>query len=306
MSEPLGNYQYEILRDEDDANPVRFGLGLPIDVPEDGFKPGGSTMRTDDQLLDGRDGVAFGADLETPGSWTFDTFTGPQCYDARTAKQAWRELIAVWPAKTTVRKTGGLQMLRYSIDGEVRRVYGRPRKREPNPNNDLLSGKMLGSIQFDLVDARSFSDDEHSVSLNSIPVATTGRKFPAKFPWRAAGAAEATSTVAAVTGFVEAPVRIQVEGPQTGFATGLSIRCALWEVKIRRLEAGEVVIVDSRPWVAAAVRPDGSGYPQALAAPTQVAGLELTPGSHQFFMSGVDPTGTAKATVFWRDAEASF
>lgn len=206
-------------------------------------------------------------------------------------------LAAVWvpPADRA------LVVLRYRLAERWRRVYGRPR-RMVLPTTGFLAhlGRADVVAEFDLASPLHFSDDASTVRLPIVPASPHGLRFTAvggpPLRWASADGEPAVRAVT-VGGDAPAPVTVTVHGPlSAGWVRigGTTVRLGV------DLAYDEQVTVDALAM--SITRGDGASWPGALAASTRMADLYLPPGTHDAYLGGIDVTGTAWASVTWRDA----
>ena len=242
-----------------------------------------------------RDGLLFGRDRGLAPVWTFTLTT--LTADETTAREALDAFAQAWrpPSSTTPLAHS---VLRYYLNGRWRRAYGRPRTITlPTSGSAMRTGRATIVATFQLADPLHYSDAESSLSLGIVPASSAGLAFPTAppFTWRSDGAPQ--SRFAVVGGDAPTPLRVMLTGP----VVRPWVRVGDVLVQLTgELAYDETLTVDAR--LMTITRADGASVPGALAPRTRMADLRLSPGSHEVTFGGSDLTGTATATVAWRDA----
>lgn len=272
---------------------VEFGPGCDVLVRE--FDPGAAAVASADVESPVSSGVMPGRDRRRGATWVFGLFTNER--DEVAARDAVRPLLAAWASGEDLRPLETLA-LRYRVADRWRRVYGRPRLfASPPPSAPLAQGRGDVSAEFFVSDPLHYSDAESSLTLGIVP-ASLGTIVPPVTPpleWLMVDGAMVRSLT--VGGDAPAPVSVTVRGPVRNAVVtvgGTAIRL------VRDLAWDESVTVDGRTLTIA--RADGASVPGMVSSRTRLSDLRLVPGVHSVEFSGLDETGTATATVAWRDA----
>lgn len=259
-----------------------------------GWDTSGIAYRSQDVASPSGDSVLMGRDRRAGGSWALRLRTlsgggeaGAQAHVA--------ELVRVWQPPPGPIVT---VPLRYRLAGRWRRVYGRPRGISL-PTTDIMvhQGRAEVEATFDLADPLHYSDAESSLSLGIVSASSAGLAFPTAppFTWRSDGAPQ--SRFAVVGGDAPAPLRVTFTGP----VVRPWVRVGDVLVQLTgELAYDETLTVDAR--LMTITRADGASVPGMLAPRTRMVDLRLPPGEHEVTFGGSDLTGTATATVAWRDA----
>lgn len=257
------------------------------------WESSGLEYRSQDADRPGGDGAIFGTDRRRAGSWAIGLRTLAE--DEAGAQSAVADLVRVWQPPEGALTTAPL---RYRLADRWRRVYGRPRAISL-PTTDILvhGGRADIEATFDLADPLHYSDAESSLSLGIVPASSAGLAFPTAppFTWRSDGAPQ--SRFAVVGGDAPAPLRVTFTGPVV--RPWVRVGGVLVELT-GSLAYDEVVTVDARAMTI--TRADGDSVPGMLGARVRLVDLRLPPGEHEVTFGGSDLTGTATATVAWRDA----
>lgn len=255
--------------------------------------------------------VWFGRDQLHPPVFTFHGATNAQSVGGALA--ASRGLQRVWWDEPLKAVPGSYQILRYNLDGVVRRVYGRARKCvvEHTPSSYVGTSNVL--MTFNLLSNHFFDDEQRSVSLSLIPNTTGGLVAPLTAPLTAVQMGEGKGgSISDVGGDAPAPFHVFFQGPverpwveMRGVVDPWSGRLVKpgWRIALSgSVGEGEVVRVSTFPGRLGAVRRGGGAV--SLTADSSLGRARLYPGSTSLMFGGVDPSGLSRATVVWRPAWA--
>lgn len=277
-----------------DLGGVPFGLGRSIEVET--FSPGPATWRVQDAEIPHQDGVMFGRDYLTPGTWSWELYTNTDTYED--ALVSGNELADVWINNSSRNTPGEVVPLRYQLGGVAKRVYGRPRRFALSVNNadGFLTGKMPIDVDFALADHLVYSDTESIVELD-VYISTVG---------------------GLVAPLVEPLTTLVTEGPREGAftvdtatdtwaiatffgpITDPFITVNGWRLQIRGSVAyDETLVVDPRPWKRSAMIGDTpAGH--MLDKSTRLDQMTLSNGEHELEFGGSDQSGDARVRLSWR------
>ena len=272
-----------------ELNGYAFGTGLPWRVAD--FDTGARAVRSQDSPWPNRDGRLLGREYDDGGQWAFLL----RHRGTDLALDAVADLRSAWQS---LRGPLEIVALKYRTERGERRVYGRPRGfRQISTPHGREVGLVDIEATFDLADPLHYSDAESSLSLGIIPASSAGLAFPTAppFTWRSDGAPQ--SRFAVVGGDAPAPLRVTFTGPVV--RPWVRVGGVLVELT-GSLAYDETVTVDSR--LMTITRADGDSVPGMLGARVRLVDLRLPPGEHEVTFGGSDLTGTATATVAWRDA----
>lgn len=280
-------------------NGVEFGgRAEPLIVTR--FEPGSHEVRGGDQPAPGRDGSIPVEDYLGGATWAFDISTNRE--DLAGARASGAALEAAWK-DPAVRLNSTVKVpLTYDIDGQRRRVYGRPGQ-FAGVAADLLATLGVGKItaDFRVLDPLHYDDDETSVVLTVVPATTGGLQAPLAAPLSTVRSSAPRAGMVTNTGDAATPLKVRFQGPITNpwvrSAAGLEVGIT------GTLAYDQTVTVD--PLAGTVTRQDGTPAAGLLTRKTQLTGTLLQPGPTELSFGGTDPTGTAKATLFWRNAHTS-
>lgn len=260
------------------------------------FEPGGADVRSQDSDRAGRDGVFPGADYLGGRLWAWElSARGTDLSDVLAANAS---LEKAW--RTTTRLQPGVNVpLSYELDGRWRRVYGRP-GRYSGIIPDYLASTGVGHIvcDFRVTDPLHYDDDDSSVTLTVVPATTGGLMAPLAAPLSTVRSSAPRAGVVSNTGDAPTPLKVKFKGPisnpwvrsSEGMEIGLS----------GTLAYDETVTVD--PLAGTVTRNGGASAAGMLTRKTRLSATLLDPGTTELTFGGTDSTGTATATLYWRNA----
>jgi hypothetical protein len=206
-------------------------------------------------------------------------------------ESAWRD-----PARL---RAGVSVPLSYLTAGRWRRVYGRP-GRYSGVTPDFLAVGGLGRIvcDFRVTDPLHYDDAESSVVLTIVPGTTGGLEAPLASPLSTVRSSAPRAGVVTNTGDAPTPLKVTFHGPVTNpwVRSSAGMEVALTGT----LAYDQTVTVDARS--GAVTRADGSPAGGMLTRKTRIPETVLQPGVTEFTFGGSDLTGTATATLAWRNA----
>jgi hypothetical protein len=181
-------------------------------------------------------------------------------------------------------------------------VYGRPR-RYSGIVPDFIAESGIGHIvcDFQVNDRRHYDDAETSVALTIVPATTGGLEAPLAAPLSTVRSSAPRAGIVANLGDSDTPVKVVFKGPVTNpwvrSSAGLEVGLT------GTLAYDQTVTVDSHSGLV--TRQDGSPAAGLLTRKTRLSTTWLQPGTTELTFGGVDPTGTATATLSWRNAYTS-
>jgi hypothetical protein len=290
----LADYQFCV-----DVDPVcPFGHGTPLNVTA--FDLGTGAVRHQDQPGGLSDTNVFGRDLRTPPSWTWSLFTDET--DPAAALEQLDVLAQVWD--NDVRLTSGdVVALRYTVAGRTRRVYGRPRRWTPQPDQ-LQRGKAHITCDFQLSEYETYYDDTEQ-AIPTIPIAPTQITgtyftFPLVFPLVMATAPVVYTEQAVVVGTQRTWLTPRMTGPVANPWVQIGTQRYALQGSI---PAGQTVRLSGRPWEAGIYNETtGTWGGLTLDPRSRLSQLRLPPGTYPITYSGLDATGSSVCSVRWNPA----
>lgn len=298
----LQDFQFELIPDVDhSADSFGFGLGLNVSVEKDGFDPGTAEWLTQDgqNPLDGS--TVMGRDTLAGPTWAWSAFVNEQeIGDALTTLSG---LTKAWRPRRAAGEPQRVSAVRYQLNGDRaaprRLIYGRPRRFNAPPNNQLLTGYIPVTMDFKCVDALHYDADMKTTGPVSFVVESDGGiTFPLTFPYSglpdssregaiSVGGDAPTWPIIRFTGPILNP-RIQWGDKEWGFTYNLL--------------DGDWLEIDTRPWKRTIMRKGGHNASGALNRRQYLSDMALEPGGYEIAFRGQSSTGTATCTVSWYDA----
>ena len=293
----LENYRFEL-------DGFEFGLGCS--VASESFDPGGVAWRK--QRADSpREGARyFGKDVSTAGKWAWSLFT--DATDDVSALDLLAQFKNVWRARAIRDTVGAVLPLTYKLGNRTRVVYGRPDNFAAPLDNKLLGGRIDITADFELVDDLTYDTAwKTSGIMGLLEESSGGFSVPFSVPFSTTGVSTGTEGHITVGGDEPTWAVIKFYGPNSGSAYDLmlSVDGGAWTANMSGpLVAGEVAILDSRPWVRTITREgDGSSYAGQMASKMWL--MKLEPGTHSLIFTASDTSGTSRCAVSWQEASSS-
>lgn len=289
----------DLLEKQYELGGVRFGTGSPVEILADGFTISSAAARTQDVDNPTGDGVRFGRDYKGSATWGFSMYS-----NASNEEEAWdfvRPLATAWDAEETRLNSGAVVPLRYKLAGQTRIVYGRPRRWSAVYTNALMGGRIDIEADFATVDDRSYSDVENSVPISLLPPTdpTVGVVAPFLVPFSSGPGSSVRQSSIYIGGDTPTPIWLTFVGE----IDDAFVRAGdYWTAGLPdRVNEGNPVTIDARPWVRAATQSTGGGV-RVNPRLTRISKMYLPPGYHELTFTGTDRIGNATALVGWRDA----
>ncbi len=258
------------------------------------FSLPGAELTTNDTTSPGGPGLILGRDRAGGQVATFSLFT--HAFTEADARELERALAAVWQREFAVLESVPLIV---RVGGQVFVLFGRPRRWvPPRPTVAMARGRADISCDFQVSDPLVYAGTESSLDLTLVAASSHGLVFPATppFAW-ASMVGEPLVRQIVVGGDAPTPLLVTFRGPVS------RPWLRVGDVTVQAtgdLAYDESLVVDARAGRIA--RGDGAAWPGMLSPATRLGDLRLAPGVHEVQFGGVDVTGTATATVSWRDA----
>lgn len=277
---------------------VTFNDGGPLHVKA--FTPGAPGLVVGDAQRSQQDGVITGRDWLTSAVWSFtiDTKAGNEAgsvaADASLHKE-WNNPAVRTNPNTTV-------PLSYQMAGRWRRVYGRPDK-YAGVSGDTKTILGLGRIvcDFRVTDANHYDDAESSVVLTIVPATTGGLTAPLAAPLSTVKSSAPRAGLVTNAGDAATALKVTFHGPVTNPWVRST---AGMEVALNgTLAYDQTVTID--PLAGTVTYNNGTSAAGLLTRKTRMSTTLLQPGVTSLTFGGTDPTGTATATLAWRNAYTS-
>ena len=278
---------------------VEFG-GRSGSLIVTGFTPGAKEIWGGDRARPNRDGTLAGRTFLGSAIWAFDLSTNQR--DLTGALTTAGTLQAAWEDPAVRLAPLVLVPLQYEMDGRWRRVYGRP-DAFTGPKADVLAKQGVGRVtcDFKVHDPLHYDDTESTLTLTIVPASTGGLVAPLIAPLTTVGSGAPRAGFVTNTGDAPTPLKVTFNGPvidpwvrsPAGLEVGLTGSLAF----------DEWITVD--PLAGTVTRQDGQPANGRLTRRTFLSGTLLQPGVTELTFGGTDLTGTATATLSWRNAYTS-
>ena len=270
------------------------------------FTPGAATVESQVGLNPRGDNKWFGRDRRRPGTWAWSLGVNRQ--DEVGAYETLAQIQEAWDPEEIRLTPGAVSTIRYHLAGRTRRIYGRPRRCEPAPPDiRRFAGYMAVEVDFERVDPLHYDDLEQSAILSIVAAQSAGlTEATLKDPLTSL-VSPAVRRVGQIVvgGTADTWATVHIKGA-TGASDLKVIVDEKWSVGIiGPIPFDEIITVDGRPWVRSATSSLGGSASGRLVPSTRLEAMRLTPGPHEIRIEGLDPTGTATATVAWRNASKS-
>lgn len=276
-----------------------FGAGTPWVVTNLDY--GVADIDNHDTPAPRSDGYLFGRDFMRGPQFLFDVAVIPD-YPVHgngiEATDLWGQFKHKWRSSKVRATPGATSMLRMSRNGRIRRVYGRTRRCQAQPEYDA-NGWWIGTAEWQCMDDFFYSDEERTNTVEIVPPQAGGYFVPPNDPWSSIGVSYAPGVVniggtepAWMTFMIRGPIQRPVIEVVGKWAIGLNLI----------LHPGEWATIDSRPWQRGVRTSAGIDMGGALLPGSPVlSAVKLDPGSYEIVVRGTDETGTASMTTAWRE-----
>lgn len=262
-------------------------------------------MRTGDRDRPQEDGRVFGRDWKGAKTLVFeigvltDRLSGSNGV-YRTNLDYLDALEVLWDDDQWREDPSAMAVLRSCQAGQTWRAYGRPRRFEAVEDIRTQQGYSTVLADFPMIDNQWYSDVEHSVDIMIGAPSEGGMSAPMTAPLATVAVTGGVGAVNIGGSTATWPV-VTFYGPITkprltvgGLIIGLDME----------VPAGEAVTYDPTPWTRHVYRHSdrtGVGGSVAMVTP-RMPNAKIRPGQYEATLSGMDPSGSARARVTWRDA----
>lgn len=287
----LQDHEFELLATEDESEGTPFGLRRAISCNADGFDPGVAEWITQDQDNPFTGTTVMGRDVLKGSTWTWQLFANRE--DPETAMQAISDLGKIWQNRKKSREPGVYSVIRYQLAGRTRRVYGRPRRWGTTMTNQILSGMVPITCDFQRIDALYYDDSPEIDTLDMISLSEGGMTFPVVFP---------ASTIPSGTN--EGEMWVGGDEPTwpiirfTGPIINPQLITPAWTLQLNTtILDGQWIEIDTRPWVMSVKNQSGASVAGLLDPKTRFSQMELEPGHYSLALRGDSSSNTATATI---------
>lgn len=258
-------------------------------------------VRDQDADLPLGDGRLFGRDRFKGSKITLEgDLVFPEDGEPEDVHKEYENMSKAWSGDSVRGEPGEVSVLRGKWFGNVRRVYGRPRKFSPEVTKKSAGGQIPFTADFTCADHRWYDDDESSESISIVGPTATGIVFPLVFPMDLEGSGSKPGQID-VGGDVETWPVITVYGPIKRPRVEVFDQ---WEIEVQTtLKYDRYLTIDPRPWKRTVLRDDGASLAGNFTKDSRrLSKLSLEPGLWSVNFAGTDDTGTAKLEIAWRNA----
>lgn len=298
----LQDHQFEILPSMEASNGFVFGIGARVSVNGDGFDPGENEWLTQDTQNTRRGVQAFGRDVLTAKTWSWASHVdGVEVEDAVATLE---DFSAAWAPDLLVRDPGAMTSLRYALAGRTRRVFGRPRRYAAPPTNLILSGYVPIDHDFQCVDAFTYDDVESQFfAPYTSAVSGGGFAFETTFPIATTPSEGSGQGQISIGGNARTYPVIRFIGPWTNPKITTDEWSLQWTGSVPN---GGWIEIDCRPWMLTVKDQSGASRVSGLDRRTWLEDCWFAPKSQpEFYLSGLNASGSAACLVKWRNAWTS-
>lgn len=264
-------------------------------------------VRTRDLPAPREDGMRFGPDYEEGTTLSFEANVLTDDWASNSDKL--NELRRAWGARVFRRDSAAYAELHVQAAGRERVCYGRPRRIAEADGDLTHDGFTLAVFDFATFDGSFYAAAESVETIAIRPPTSVGFTTPITVT------GTDPNTLAFQTETLdpaELPGNVTVEGAETWAWVEIHGPVTSPEIQLGELTLaldytvpdGDSVLLDPRPWSRRVIRTsDGANLAGHLTWDTPPMGQWLLdPGSYELVFRGTDNTGTAYATVHWREA----
>lgn len=294
----LEEHQFEILPSEEASSGFVFGIGGEVSVNNGGFDPGEMDWQTQDTMNTRRGVTAFGRDVPGARTWAWESHAnGQTVYEALDIMDRFAD---AWAPTLLVKEPGAQTCLRYTIGGRTRRIFGRPRRYNAPPTNEILNGYNDITHDFQTVDSYTYDDDESSIVIPYLSTSLGGGiVLPAVMPVIMEGSDGNGGGQISVSGKAPAYPVIRFNGPWVNPVMTTDDWTLAWTGSIAN---GDYIEIDARPWNLTVLNSQGASKVEGLDRRTWLEDIWFAPNSApQITLGGVASSGSATATIRWRN-----
>lgn len=287
----MQDFNFELLPSDTAASGALFGIGQQVGLDDGGFTPGSTDWGIQDSESSQNGTTGFGRDRLLGPSWNWQLHT-----DRSTAAEALasvRSFRAAWHALHIRDTPGAMLPLRFQLEGERRRIYGRPRRFEAPPDNKILGGYVPISVDFKCVDGFVYADEMSEVVLQlgqelEDPDVDSGGGFifPVVFPVVTLPPTR-QQTQLQVGGDAPAYPIIRFNGP----VINPSLTAEDWTVSLDyTIPEGQYVEIDTRPWRMTALLNGNASVAGRLGRRQRLSRVRFQPGRFEAKYNGFSST----------------
>lgn len=257
-------------------------------------------LRNEYQDKLGADGQLASRDWVGAGSWQMTIISNLN--DLASGVDAFGALEQLWRDRS-VRNSTATVPLDYSLnDGETWfRVYGRPGQWTSLTDGDgrVMQGVVTGDVEFKQLDPAHYSAAEHRVVIPVVPASHGGIVAPLVAPITTVASGEPRVGGIDNAGDLSSPARVVFHGPCTNpvLTTDKGYKIGY----VGSIAYDQTVTISA--WDSTIIKtPPRASVAGDLDRRTRLSRLVVPSGHSEWYFEATDATGTASATVYWRDA----
>lgn len=293
------DHNFELLPEVDATDGELFGTGQHVSLDHDGFAPGSTDWAVQDSQNAQNGTTAFGRDRLLGPVWNWQLHINRS--DETEALATLRSFRSAWHALHIRETPGKVIPLRFQLDGEQRRIYGRPRRFEAPPDNKILSGYVPVSVDFKCVDGFVYDDVMQEVILQlGMDLEDEGVDsgggfiFPVIFPVVTLPPTRKQQQVE-IGGDAPAYPIVRFNGPVVNPALVTND----WKLSLDlTIDEGQWVEVDTRPWMNTVLLNGNTSVAGKLGRRQRMSKIVFSPGRFQAKFTGYS-ISTATCSVRW-------
>lgn len=293
------DYNFEILPSTGATDGFVFGIGREVSLDDGGFTPGSTDWSVQDTENSQNGTTAFGRERLLGPTWNFQLHVNRD--DDAGALDTLRRFRTAWHALHIRETPGAVLPLRYKLNGEVRRIYGRPRRFEAPPDNKIMGGYIPVAVDFKCVDGFTYADTDTVVTLrlgaeldDAGVDSGGGFIFPVIFPAVTLPPTRKATQVL-VEGDAPAYPIVRFEGPVVNPA----LKTNEWTLSLDYIiPQGQWVEIDTRPWKMTAMLNGVTSVAGFLGRRQRLSKVRFNPGRFQARYTGFS-SSESLCTVRW-------
>jgi hypothetical protein len=263
-----------------------------------------SDPRTDDQDNVSEDGRRFGRDFTGGMTLTFDVGvdtvdTGSLATFTQDNLDAVDRMRAAWKADALRGRPGAVATLTGMFGGRTAVLYGRPRGFQITEARFQSQGYTGVLAQFVSGEDLFYDGTEQARTVTIAASISGGLMDPLAEPLMDDNPTDAQILLDVGGTNPTWPV-VTLYGPGVNLAVEF---VGLFTVGISgTLSVGQTATVDPRPWARTVLSQSRGSLAGRLFGAVRLRDMRLPPGNQEAVLRGTDATGTARATIRWRNA----
>ena len=303
------DFNFELLPEIDSADGTPFGIGLGVSLDDAGFVPGSTDWADQDSENSTNGTTGFGRDKLLGPTWNWQLHVNRD--DVAGALETLRDFRRAWHWLHGRSTPGKVTALRFQLEGEQRRIYGRPRQFEAPPDNKILSGYIPVSCAFKCVDGFVYDDVMTNVTMqlgqeieDEGVDAGGGFVFPVVFPVETLPPTIRQSQIV-IGGDAPAYPIIRFTADSSPLANP-GLVTDEWRIDLDlTIAAGQYVEIDTRPWVMTVLLNGNASVAGKVGRRQRLDKMRFEPGRFEAKFVG-SSSGVATCSVKWANTHNSY